>query len=92
MAFGGPWITGPQHIFVRGSDGIEFLAPVGQLHHVDSYNEQLVIVRGGKHVGFVGIYLYLWWHNKSQPRKALVTILDASSITVKIGLCAHVLL
>ena len=60
VAFGDPQITSPQHIFMRGSNGIEFLAPVGQLYHVDSYNEQLVIVRGGKHIGFVGICLYLW--------------------------------
>lgn len=90
VPFGGPRLCTPQHVFVKGSDGIEFVAPVAQLCHVDGYSGQFVIVRGGRHIGFVGTALYLRWHDKTQSRKALVTAPDGSSVTVKVSLCACV--
>ena len=87
----GPRHFGLHHLDVKIPAGTQFIAPIGQVTHIDGYSGHLVIVMSGKHIGFVGQSKFLRWRDKTKPRMTIVTASDSSSVTVEISLCARVI-
>ena len=89
-------LDGPRHLplnylEVKIPGGTQFMAPVAHVTHIDGYSGQVVIVMGGKHIGFVGTSRFLRWRDKTKPRMTVVTASDSSSVTVNIYRCARII-
>ena len=89
-------LDGPRHLplnylEVKTPGGTQFMAPVAHVTHIDGYSGQVVIVMGGKHIGFVGTSRFLRWRDKTKPRMTVVTASDSSSVTVNIYRCARII-
>ena len=70
------------HIQVKIPNRLEFWALIRQFSHIDGYSTHVIIMMGGKHIGFLNTSRYFQWHNKACSRMTVIAALDSSSITV----------